>query len=82
MPCMSMAHSLHCLTSIGWCCQVYKGMYREHPVAVKVCRKANLNATAMKQFQKEVSILQHCSHANIVAFIGACTWKVCPPTPS
>ena len=58
--------------------QVYKGMYREQPVAVKVCRSANMNASAMKQFQKEVGILQHCTHSNIVAFIGACTWKACP----
>ena len=56
-------------------------MYQEQPVAVKVCRKANLNATAMKQFQKEVGILQCCSHSNIVGFIGACTWRVYTLSP-
>ena len=56
--------------------QVYKGLYKDVPVAVKVCRKATLNSSAMRQFQKEVAILQNCSHENLVSFIGACTWKV------
>lgn len=54
---------------------VYKGMYRERPVAVKVCRRANLSSMAMKQFEKEVCILQRCAHPNVVTFVGACTWK-------
>ena len=57
--------------------QVYKGMYEGIPVAVKVCRQADLRGHSMAQFQKEVAILQGCAHANIVRFVGACTWKVC-----
>ena len=59
--------------------QVYKGVYHDQPVAVKVCRKPSLTATALRQFQKEVAILQACRHENLVQFIGACTMKVCHP---
>ncbi len=73
---MQAAPSQHSCKSQGrvWL-QVYKGLYKDQTVAVKVCRKANLNASAMRQFQKEVAILQGCRHENLVSFIGACTWK-------
>ena len=57
--------------------QVYKGMYRGKAVAVKVCKQADINCQAFRQFQKEVAILQGCDHPRVVTFQGACTWKVC-----
>ena len=56
--------------------QVYKGMYRGKAVAVKVCKQADIDCQAFRQFQKEVAILQGCDHPRVVTFEGACTWKV------
>lgn len=54
---------------------VYKGMWHEQTIAVKVCRQQHISTKAMKQFQTEVAILNGCSHENVVEFIGACCWK-------
>ena len=59
------------------CAQVYKGMYDSKPVAVKVCRQADLKGPGMRQFQQECIILQSLKSDYIVSFVGACTWKVC-----
>ena len=58
--------------------QVYRGVFKEQKVAVKVCKHKCINKRAMQQFQKEVTILYKCRHPQIVSFIGACTWKVSP----
>ena len=52
-------------------------MYQGRAVAVKVCKQADVSCQAFRTFQKEVNILQACDHPRIVAFVGACTWKVC-----
>ena len=57
--------------------QVYRGVFKNQNVAVKVCKHNCVNKKAMAQFQKEVTILHNCRHPNIVSFIGACTWRVC-----
>ena len=56
--------------------QVYKGVWQDRMIAIKVCRQEHTSARAMKQFQTEVAILNGCSHKNVVEFIGACCWKV------
>ena len=58
--------------------QVYKAIWQGQTVAVKVCRQEYVCIRTMKQFQKEVAILNDCSHRNVVEFIGACCWKVGP----
>ena len=60
---------------------MYKGVWKEETVAVKVCRQQHITVKAMKQFQKEVAILYGCNNESIVQFKGACCWKVslaCP----
>ena len=58
------------------CLQVYKGMWQNQMIAVKVCRQEHKSVKTMRQFQNEVAILNGCSHKNVVEFIGACCWKV------
>lgn len=73
---LEMSLSWYILGYLYLTVQVYKGVWKETTVAVKVCRQQHISVKAMKQFQKEVAILHGCSHESIVQFKGACCWKV------
>jgi hypothetical protein len=47
---------------------VYQGCYKETVVAIKVMH----DATAVTHFQKEVAILKHLRHPNIIQYMGSC----------
>ncbi|KAL3111592.1 hypothetical protein niasHT_019939 [Heterodera trifolii] len=52
---------------------VYRGVYRGKNVAVKRYKVVAFGAkTEVDMFCREVSIVSHLKHTNIVAFIGAC----------
>ena len=55
---------------------MYRGIFHGEQVAVKVCKHARVEETALRCFQREVSILHNSHHEHIVRFIGACTWRV------
>lgn len=48
---------------------VYKGFYKNKPVAIKSCN-ANIKDDEMKKFVAEGRLLQKYDHKNIVKFIG------------
>jgi Janus kinase 2 len=53
--------------------KVYKGMWREKEVAVKVLiEKKELKASVIGEFVSEVSIMCDLRHPNVLLFIGAC----------
>jgi len=53
--------------------KVYKGVWREKEVAVKVLiEKKELKDTVIKEFISEVSIMCDLRHPNVLLFIGAC----------
>lgn len=69
-----------CRLVAWWLLQVYRGVFKDRQVAVKVCKHKQVNKRAMDLFKKEVTILHNCRHPNIVSFIGACTWQVHIPS--
>jgi len=52
---------------------VYKGICRGKDVAVKKLHQHTLIDTALEEFKKEVDIMTHLRHPNIVLLMGACT---------
>ena len=52
-----------------------EGTFRGFPVAVKTLNacKSTLSRKEKSAFEREISLLSRLSHANIVAFYGACT---------
>ena len=54
---------------------VCEGTFRGFPVAVKTLNacKSTLSRKEKSAFEREISLLSRLSHANIVAFYGACT---------
>lgn len=62
--------------------RLYHGFYNEKPVAVKVIRQPDgdeneiLASRLKKQFNREVTILSHLHHRNIVQLVAAC---ISPP---
>jgi len=53
--------------------KVYKGVWREKEVAVKVLiEKKELKASVIGEFVSEVSIMCDLRHPNVLLFIGAC----------
>uniref|UniRef100_A0A183BKD9 Protein kinase domain-containing protein n=1 Tax=Globodera pallida TaxID=36090 RepID=A0A183BKD9_GLOPA len=53
--------------------KVYRGVYRGKTVAVKRYKVVAFGAkTEVDMFCREVSIVSHLKHPNIVAFVGAC----------
>ena len=53
--------------------EVYRGMYRETDVAIKVLLEQDLPQKLIRSFKKEVAILKKLRHPNILQFMGACT---------
>ncbi|CAK5010921.1 unnamed protein product [Meloidogyne enterolobii] len=53
--------------------KVYRGIYRGKSVAVKRYKVVAFGAkTEVDMFCREVSIVSHLKHPNVVAFVGAC----------
>lgn len=58
--------------------QLYHGIYKDEPVAVKIIRVPDddengvLGAQLEKQFNREVSLLSHLHHRNVIKFVAAC----------
>ncbi|XP_043720716.1 serine/threonine-protein kinase STY46-like [Telopea speciosissima] len=57
----------------GSCGDLYRGVYLDQDVAVKILRSEHLNEALEVEFAQEVTILREVQHRNIVRFIGACT---------
>ncbi|PSS24635.1 Serine/threonine-protein kinase [Actinidia chinensis var. chinensis] len=58
--------------------QLYHGIYKEEPVAVKIIRLPDddengaLAARLEKQFTREVTLLSRLKHQNVIKFVAAC----------
>eukprot|EP01130_Rhizamoeba_saxonica_P010932 TRINITY_DN4517_c0_g1_i1.p1 TRINITY_DN4517_c0_g1~~TRINITY_DN4517_c0_g1_i1.p1 ORF type:complete len:513 (+),score=130.33 TRINITY_DN4517_c0_g1_i1:19-1557(+) len=52
---------------------VYKGVCRGKVVAIKKLHKQDLEGSDIEEFRKEVEIMTHLRHPNVVLFMGACT---------
>ncbi|XP_009595040.1 serine/threonine/tyrosine-protein kinase HT1-like [Nicotiana tomentosiformis] len=58
--------------------QLYHGIYRDEPVAVKMIRlpdddeNGDLATRLENQFSREVTLLSQLHHQNVVKFVGAC----------
>jgi len=68
-------NEIQILEKIGGGCfgTVYKGICRGKQVAVKKLHTQNLDSDVMEEFRKEVKIMTHLRHPNVVLFMGACT---------
>ncbi|KAI3850227.1 hypothetical protein MKX03_010380 [Papaver bracteatum] len=57
--------------------RLYHGVYKDQPVAVKIIRQsddeenADMAARLEKQFEREVSLLSHLHHQNIIELVAA-----------
>lgn len=60
----------------GSSCTVYKGIYKEKKVAIKLMKK-NSKDNFMKEFNREVQTLSKLRHPNLVMLIGACVGEQC-----
>ncbi|KAF3335081.1 tyrosine-protein kinase SRK3-like protein [Carex littledalei] len=58
--------------------KLYRGNYKNQPVAVKLIRQPDeeeneeLSARIEKQFMREISNLSHLYHPNVIKLVGAC----------
>ncbi|KAK3007140.1 hypothetical protein RJ639_016697 [Escallonia herrerae] len=58
--------------------QLYHGLYKDEPVAVKIIRVPDdddngaLGARLEKQFSREVTLLSRLHHQNVIKFVAAC----------
>eukprot|EP01125_Pyxidicula_operculata_P008052 TRINITY_DN2723_c0_g2_i1.p1 TRINITY_DN2723_c0_g2~~TRINITY_DN2723_c0_g2_i1.p1 ORF type:complete len:520 (-),score=121.37 TRINITY_DN2723_c0_g2_i1:64-1623(-) len=52
---------------------VYKGTCRGKTVAIKKLHQQDLEENVMDEFKKEIAILAHLRHPNVILFLGACT---------
>ncbi|CDO99532.1 unnamed protein product [Coffea canephora] len=58
--------------------QLYHGIYKDEPVAVKIIRlpdddeNGDLAARLEKQFNREVTLLSRLHHPNVIKFVAAC----------
>ncbi|KAF5943788.1 hypothetical protein HYC85_017865 [Camellia sinensis] len=58
--------------------QLYHGIYKDEPVAVKIIRVSDddengaLGARLEKQFTREVTLLSRLHHRNVIKFVAAC----------
>eukprot|EP01121_Diplochlamys_sp_Union-15-3_P022745 TRINITY_DN977_c0_g2_i2.p1 TRINITY_DN977_c0_g2~~TRINITY_DN977_c0_g2_i2.p1 ORF type:complete len:404 (-),score=60.51 TRINITY_DN977_c0_g2_i2:32-1204(-) len=69
------AKELHIISKIGGGSfgNVFKGSCRGKRVAIKILHKQELEEKVLSQFLKEVEIMTHLRHPNIVLYMGACT---------
>jgi serine/threonine protein kinase len=69
------ASEVKVMEKIGGGCfgTVYRGICRGKDVAVKKLHQQTLVDSALEEFKKEVEIMTHLRHPNIVLLMGACT---------
>ncbi|XP_019169329.1 PREDICTED: serine/threonine-protein kinase HT1-like isoform X2 [Ipomoea nil] len=59
--------------------QLYHGIYKDEPVAVKIIRVPDVDETEslepklVSQFNREVALLSRLRHPNVIEFVGECT---------
>lgn len=53
--------------------EVFRGLYRETEVAIKLFLEQDLSQKVIDGFKREVAILRTLRHPNILQFMGACT---------
>lgn len=56
----------------GSSCTVYRGSFKQTPVAVKVMHKGSRTSKIEQEFEREVRALLSIRHPNLVLFMGAC----------
>ena len=54
---------------------VWKGMCREQPVAIKILHRQDFDAKQLQVFKREVEVLSQIYHPNVCLFMGACFEK-------
>ncbi|XP_028765905.1 serine/threonine-protein kinase STY46-like isoform X2 [Neltuma alba] len=52
---------------------MYKGVFCNQEVAIKVLKTENLNENIQREFSQEINILSKLCHKNVVKFVGAST---------
>jgi len=65
---------LKTLDKIGSGCfgTVFRGTCRGKVVAIKKLHQQDLEENVMEEFKKEIAILAHLRHPNVILFLGAC----------
>lgn len=51
---------------------IYKGWFREKPVALKTLFDARIGADLKQEYMDELLVMSKVEHSNIVKFLGAC----------
>lgn len=51
---------------------VYKGWWKDEPVALKTLFDARISADLKKEYMDELLVMSKVKHSNIVKFMGAC----------
>lgn len=51
---------------------IYKGWWRDQPVALKTLFDARISGDLKKEYMDELLVMSRVSHSNIVKFLGAC----------
>jgi serine/threonine protein kinase len=51
---------------------IYKGWWKDQPVALKTLFDARIGQELKKEYMDELLVMSKVKHANIVAFLGAC----------
>lgn len=69
---------LGCRFASGAHSKLYRGIYKDQPVAVKMIRipdddeNGAMEARLEKQFTREVTVLSHLHHQNVIRLVAAC----------
>ncbi|KAL5561261.1 hypothetical protein UlMin_031008 [Ulmus minor] len=61
------------LVACGSYGDLYKGMFCNQEVAIKILKSERIVGDAQREFAQEVFIMRKVRHKNVVQFIGACT---------
>lgn len=51
---------------------IYRGWWRDQPVALKTLFDARISADLKKEYMDELLVMSRVTHSNIVKFLGAC----------
>lgn len=51
---------------------IYKGWWKDQPVALKTLFDARISADLKKDYMNELLVMSKLNHSNIVRFLGAC----------
>ena len=53
--------------------EVYKGLWRGVPIAVKKVPAHNINEQFLKDFHRELTLMKSLRHPNVLQYLGSCT---------